>query len=437
MALPFLVLFPVVCAGAQSSLAGDPPNLTGIITDVASPTEFTVEKKHVVCVPKSTISFIKGGDTKHVKTACLQPILGEEVAVYGQEDRHTKTITATEIDLDPMQGSASGAQKQVSGQAIIDDVLAPPHAGDATFRADGYPLRFDASSKLAFSAPLNTLADVTTNVWVRYSGRQQPDGSVLVEQAAFVANQISDHQDKVLAKEDYDPSTVTEEQRQSGASKFFGGVNPKKIPAYHDAAMQQRVETIGNRLIPAYQRALPKDDKTRLGFTFQVIDEKRWRDALVLPNGIVLVPRQVVERLPNDSQLAAVLADNMAIAMEKQSFRMEKPFAGMSAANVAGAVGGIFIPGLGLATQVATGSSAAVIVRRMQEQGDRVSLGMLHDAGYDMTQAPVTWWLLSSGKPATQLTETKMPHRTRYLYSMLATVWQTTPEHAAADAPHP
>jgi hypothetical protein len=58
--------------------------------------------------------------------------------------------------------------------------------------------------------------------------------------------------------------------------------------------MQERVERIGNGLIPAYQRDLLADDPTKIDFRFQVVDWAKRHDAMTLSNGIVLIPEQLV-----------------------------------------------------------------------------------------------------------------------------------------------
>ena len=58
------------------------------------------------------------------------------------------------------------------------------------------------------------------------------------------------------------------------------------------------------------------------------------------------------------------------------------------------------------------------------EQSARVSLGLLHDAKYDIYEAPIAWWILASRKPK-DLADIAMPERARYLYQMLGTTWRT------------
>jgi hypothetical protein len=51
-----------------------------------------------------------------------------------------------------------------------------------------------------------------------------------------------------------------------------------------------------------------------------------------------------------------------------------------------------------------------------------VALGLMHDAGFDIYQAPVAWWLLSR-KKAAPFQDMPMPRRAAYLYQILGQNW--------------
>jgi hypothetical protein len=92
-------------------------------------------------------------------------------------------------------------------------------------------------------------------------------------------------------------------------------------------------------------------------------------------------------------------------------------------------VAGVFIPGVGIATDIA-GSKVEAHVHAMQlQQSGCVSLDFLHDAGYDIDQAPMAWWLLGSKspKPIEQIT---MPPRATTLYMALGITWRPATEPA-------
>jgi hypothetical protein len=168
---------------------------------------------------------------------------------------------------------------------------------------------------------------------------------------------------------------------------------------------------------------LPDTDPTKIKFRFQLIDFP-WSFAYALPSGIILVPIHVVDRMQNDAQIAAILADAMAASMEKRDYRDQPAMYTMEAAGWATEAGGFLVPGLGLAGLGGNTIAYQVMERHNVDQSARVSLGLLHDAQYDLSQAPTAWWILASSKPK-DLADIAMPERTRYLYQMLGTTWRT------------
>ncbi len=256
---------------------------------------------------------------------------------------------------------------------------------------------------------------------------------MLADSVEFAANEVNAREGTLNAKHEFDPAAVTDNDRQSGLSKAVLGMDPKRFPVHADAAMQARVDALGARLVPAYQRAMPDSEPTKIHFRFQVVDQPRLHDALTLSNGIILVPYQVIDRLENDDQLATVLADNIATALEKQDLRMTPAWQKLTAVDIAGAAGALFVPGLGLATGFGGGAIATKMLRNEEEQSGRVSLVLLSDAGFRIAEAPKTWWLLASLKPK-DISKIDMPYRAHYLYATLASTWQPQGQSPALHA---
>ncbi len=406
------------------------PDLSGLVTDPGSPQSFTVNSVHVLC-NAGTINLSMSGEKAISLPGCPQRLLGESVQVFGKENRRAHTIIASRIENDVFK------ERKVAGLSIIDRM--PPRASADAFsvRADGYLILITPSTKSSFQGSLKSTADVTTNVWIQYQGRQRRDGKVTADTAIFTPNIVQTKEATLKKKTEFDPTAVTEKDRQSALSKDFLGMKAKKIPAYPDKAMQQRVEALGNQLIPAYQKALANDDPTRIQFRFQVVDERTLHDALSLPNGIILVPYQLVKRLQNDSQLAALLADNIACTLEKQMFRSAPAEKKVTALEVASGSAIPFVPGVPLFSLAAVAMQKKILTEQEKQSG-RVSLDLLSDAGFDPAQAPLTWWLLASSKPE-PTARIKMPYRAQYLYSFLAATWQLpgTEQSASSAQPSP
>jgi len=395
--------------------------LSGPVTNPGTPDHFTVNSTTILCSPTTQNVTVLEQQTgkKHIVNGCPARVLGEAVTVTGKPDK-THALLATAIETEDFEAT------RVDGNAVIERVETSA-SGTITIQSDGYRIRITPKTKTVRLEPLNEDATIAPNLWLRYSGTQEIDGTVTATTATLSANQLTNRQQKLNQKQEFDPSAVTEKDRQGAASRFLLGTNAKRFPAWNDAAMQQRVEVIGAKLIPAVQRTLPGNDPAKLNFRFQVVDKDKLKDAMTLTNGIILVPRQVIERLQNDAQLATVLADNIACAMEKQNFRQLPANDFMAGASVAATAASFFVPGLGIATGISESVAGKQMLKHAEEQSGRVSLSLLHDAGYDITQAPITWWLLDSKKP---LAETTMPYRARYLYGQLATTWRNETEAA-------
>lgn len=407
LAIFFAVQFSF--AAAQTS-----PIVAGYVTDSGTPAEFAVNSIRVQCTGSTRITTVSGGNRIPAQK-CPQRSVGEALTVYGKRDKKSGVVTASEIEY------TAPANQDVEGFAVIDRIVSPTDAsGSITVSADGYSIVIPGTVHPLFEDPLTNQTAVTTNLWLKYSGTQHADGVISARTAVYSLNILKDRERTANQKVEFDPASVRQEDRQGNFSKAFKGIDPKRFPAVHDPQMEQRVETIGEKLIPAYQHDLPTGDPSKIDFRFQVVDEPKFRDALTLSNGIILVPQQVIKRLQNDSQLATVLADNVACALEKQTLRLIPARRAETAGSVAFMVGGAFVPGLGFAGLSMAGAEA-VMRRRDEEQSGRVSLVLLHDAGFDVDEAPKTWWLLSSkDKP---LDHAAMPYRAKYLYRILGTTW--------------
>ncbi len=414
-----LLAAPATLARAQQS-----PALGGFVTTPGT-TAFQVNAVPVVCDPAVTTDrLVQAHQVLRVK-GCPARILGDSITVYGRKDKQAGTVHATAVETDAPVDLA------VDGFALIDRILQPIGHGTGTLRADGYALTLTPATAVTFAQGSGlTLGTITTNLWVRYTGTLHPNGTVTASSLLLSPNLIKPSEDKLRTKSDFDAAAVTEDDRQSSGSRFFLGRKARQIPASHDEAAQQRISAIGTRLVPAYQRQLPAADPTRIDFRFQLVDDRTLRTTLSSPSGVIQVPEFIPAALADDSQLAAILAAAVAEVLEKQTLRAIPPNNARTAASIAGNVAGVFVPGLGLATNLATSKNASIAQDRQEEQSVRTALPFLQDAGFDPTQAPIAWWTLSTPKPK-PLAQTRLPHRTQYLYKLLSTTHRPTQQPPA------
>jgi hypothetical protein len=398
-----------------------PPVVTGYISRISSPTDLDVSAERILIDSQTKIQIASPDgtlkDCSSITDAKLY--LGEPADVYGNLNLADATIAASRIVL------RTPATHVVTGSGIVDAMLptpssASPQSNDRLLRADGYPILLNDNTKLTFQKPLSSLSDLQTNLWIRFRGTQRPDGVLVADSVVLSENVVSHGEAKLRA--DSERAAIDSGKKKSEKAKASN--SPDSSPA--EQAMQARVSAIGARLVPKYQSELPATDPTKINFRFQVIDDPNWRqdekddiDDLALPSGIVLVPRQVVERMQNDSQLAAFLADGIACILEKQELHADAKEDQLTGIE---AIAGTVVPVLGIATQIATSSAGGKLGDLRRNQSGRVSLTLLHDAGYDLAQAPIAWWLLASKTPQ-EVTNILMPRRAEYLYQFMSQTW--------------
>ena len=393
--------------------------VSGFVTRAGTPEVYFVNEIEVHCTPGKTQWLLHSpGQLTEGRVECRQWLVGEQLTVNGARDKKSKTVMAETVDVDKPIPLA------VNGYAIVDRIVKPVGPAAGTLRADGYLLHITPQTKVSFAegSSLN-MGTLGTNVWVRYTGTLRVDGVVDADTLLFSPNIVTGTEGKLRKKTEFDAASVSEKDRQGDVSKFFLGENAKRIPAYDDEPMQTRISRIGNTLIPQFQRELPDSDPTKIHFRFQLVDQNKLKDGLTLTSGIILVPYQVVDELKSDAQLAAVLAGDIAEVMEEQAVRSVPGNRVRSGTKLAGAAAGFLIPGAGIATSIATGTSASIALHRQQEQSTRTALIWMQDAGYDIHEAPRAWWTLADKKHK-PLSEVDMPYRTQYAYQMLGTAYR-------------
>jgi hypothetical protein len=431
----FLLLCGLLAACAAASHGQDTPVIKGYVTRARSKSDFDVNSVRVLCSGK-TRDVSKSVRDAEATVDCpgAPPYVGESLIIHYTE-RDTSINAVYAIRIERQKPLPFG---ETSGSAVIEAAPAEEETGaqplDLTVRADGYRVRITAKTRIEWNPPFQSLGDVKAGSWIRYKGKLNAAGVLVAASAQIGPNIIGSGEESLRKKGEYDPSAVSAKAKQNFlkdglAGGCWGwhamGCDPKKFPPFEDAAMQARIEKIGKSLVPLYQRALRDSDPARIDFRFQLIDTKLFRDAITLPNGILLIPHQVVERLQNDSQLAAVLAEGIAGALERQQYRT----GGKIKTAYASALAAPFVPYAGLGMSFG-GSVARDIEMKAMEQRDRVGLALMHEAGYDINQAPMTWWLLDPEKPR-PLSDIEMPERAAYLYRILGEVWS----NSAASAP--
>ena len=298
-------------------------------------------------------------------------------------------------------------------------------------RADGYPLLIDAKTKWDFvdeDGRTFGLADVGPNIWISYKGILHPDGQVSLQEAGLGHNVVGDSEDWLRRSKEFNAANVKEGDRQTAVGKRILGVNAKRVPAYLDDAMQVRINSIGGRLIPAYQRDLPNSDATKIAFRFQLVDEPKLFGCLDSPNGIIQVPYQVVQALPDDAQLAEVLAASIADVLQKQTLRTQGTRNLLKVTQLAGTIAGALMlnPGVAVPYLLPDSQLSSSLDRQIVEVSTRSSLDLMNDAGFKLKSAPSAWWVLAAKQKNKSLQQTDIPYASQCLYLWLSVAWTKT-----------
>jgi hypothetical protein len=405
----FLMLLAIALlpSGTAFSQDDDTAAVQGPVTRIVSSTDFDVSRQEVTLSPKTQIRLIWPDGSSVIERQPVRLFLGEHIAVF--QTAHDEGAKRIEIQQPGIHS--------VDGIATVEAV-AP--GKDLELRADGYRILIGPETKVKYEKPFATANEVKANAVLKYKGMLQKDGTVLATSATFFENRVSPEMLAARKTWEYDPTTIASESHQSGVSRVVRGTDPTYFPLYADATLQARISRIGERLIPEYQRKLKPEENSWIHFRFYAVDAPKSQEAYyVLPSGIILMPYQATQKLPDDSQLAAVLADAIAGLVEGQP-----PALPVTNGQIAGTA--LELAAVGWAGYSIGSMPAARQQHKDAEQRARVSLTLMRDAGFEETAAPTAWWALSRNE-SMPLTELQPPPAAAYLYERIA-------EHQAAEA---
>jgi hypothetical protein len=329
--------------------------------------------------------------------------------------------------------------RTLSGLGLIEKVLSG--GPEPVFQADGYHVRINAATESAFAGELKTLADVGPNTWLRYEGKRDKAGVLIATKATFIPTK----QGKILANASTKQESAPSQDSIIDADGNFQSIHTKvrlsdaggmcgwhRVPA--DQVLQERVRRVGMNVVPAFQKQMAVDDPSKIHFRFYAVDDPKTRSDLFCNEGLILVPKQVVERLKSDDQLAAVLGDGVAYNLQRRSARLLAEYRALLGAETAGAIAMAFVPAVGVAAYAGMEIAVHKVEVQMQQQRGRVALSLMADGGYDPWQAPEAWRLLTPKHLPANLSALKFPARSNYQLEILKLQYKTATAVATSDA---
>jgi Zn-dependent protease with chaperone function len=172
----------------------------------------------------------------------------------------------------------------------------------------------------------------------------------------------------------YSPQTDMQEGKQ------FAQQAEKQLPLCNDAKVDAYLTQLGLRLAAK----LPTGG-VQYPFEFHCVNDKAI-NAFALPGGYVFINRGAVEAADNESQLAGVMAHELAhVALRHGTAQASKASLAQGAASI---FGGLFGGGLGgavLSQGVAFGAGSLLLhySRTAETQADVMGTQVLYDTGYD------------------------------------------------------
>jgi len=159
---------------------------------------------------------------------------------------------------------------------------------------------------------------------------------------------------------------------------------------YEDAVLQAYLETVMHKLYPEYAGSI----------TVRVVDSPSL-NAFALPNGSIYLNTGMLSRLENEAQVATILAHEGVHFTHKHSWQQRRSVKSSTAFSAGfGIVTGI--PALG---DLVALSSIYGFSKDMEREADAEGFKRLQSAGYDVSQAPVTFEFLLAEVEALEIDE--------------------------------
>jgi hypothetical protein len=405
----------------QEAAAGTNPQVTldGYVSAIRFPAGFDLNAEPILVDSSTTYQWI-GSDANSRLAASDDVKPGIYVEVTGTRGEHGLEATTVTLQESP--------PKSIKGFGLIVRVIAA--GAEPVFEADGYRIHVPASATTKFAGKLKALADVGPNTWLKYEAKRETSGDLVALTAEFSQGKTGKKKPTQIEKDAAVPDAIPAHATlidsngnfKTGRTKVrlsdAGGACGWHRPV-DDPALQARVWRVGMSVVPAYQRQLAKDDVTRIHFRFYVVDESQIRSEFGCAPGLILVPKVAVDRLKNDAQLAAILADGVAFNLMVQSPRWAEENVGLLGVAIGGDVGAPFYSWSGLIADAAVVAVTYKIDRDFEEQRERIDLSLTADAGYDPWQAPEAWRLLAPKKLPADTSHLKYPRQSGYLLAIL------------------
>lgn len=383
----------------------------GIVSGPAGASALLVDGRQVLLSKKTDYSCAAKPAAFAVRNGIPDFPKGTSVDVFGKWDKKAEAYEATSVCLQAVPN------KQVSGAGFIDAVKPGP-GGSTLVYADGRTLLLlnagspggAAQPIVKQTSPLHTGDPLVAGEWLEYHAEREKDGSLQITEAIAhqrLKTRLND------ALRSFKPATFV--IPSAGAP---GKLKAERLaPTFNlpdDPANLDRLATLGETLIPPWQKQLPPDDPEKIDFRFYEAEKLPVEDCVSFPNGIILVSKKTLSILTEDSDLAGLLAGCVAEVTEAQAARYLPKLAANSGISAGAAIAGAFVPGVGL---LALGNAAYSSHEQhaAEEAAARVAVDYLTLAGYSPNSNASAWEKLE-GKHGQMAPDKEPGTRSRLAY---------------------
>lgn len=324
----------------------------------------------------------------------------------------------------------AGIEQHSEGGALLEEV---PHVDrtdlgwTGVFWLDGYPVSITADTKL-LSAPSGTqigykagtfaaprmrailsgspapaISDslFRPNTWATYRGNDVVDGCIPLYRLRLWPNGVGRKEKDYwtrLAPVVREPDYLN---RVAGLIRFPHARAGELFEIVPNQPVQKFVSSLGAALIPQYQMSMADSESSKIHFRFYVVrslgaaldDEAHKVDGLssllrprpfnapvALPDGLIVVPDQMLARIENRAQLASLLSYAVTSVLQKDSFirRFADPYPTFDEFSSEFLPFDLDLP--------------------MTKQALRIGTRQMYLAGHDIREAPFAW-ALAEGSP--------------------------------------
>jgi hypothetical protein len=370
-----------------------PDHRQGFITSITSATSFTVDGAPVTCNDHTRLGVVEPGKTTYTPATTADLVLAEHVEIEGHRQSGQYIADTVRVARPPQQ------ERTVHGHVLtlVGSQLqrGPDGAWRGVVKIDGRDLLVEPGA--AFSFGPATEGTVPAGVWADYEATWKPD-------YRFHLNKLSLRESQVLPDEIEFRKHASERITPPDATNNGRG-SMKTLLSRHIALISspetQRMESIGERLLPEYQKQLPEADPRKIHFRFFVADVKQASTGWGLPGGEIVLPKGTLEKLGNnDAAIAAEMARLMANVLEERAYHAgDQPHRmrnrAIAGAALAGVVTGMILSPEFAATELITGSYYAngafeSASAQTFAANCRIAMQMMQAAGFDPVQLPLT-----------------------------------------------